>query len=146
MATLRGVDWFVALPDDEFMNPQAMVPFGEALRAYFEGDTDAQLINQRDDGQATPIPVSVFFREPRQFTPIDRAALDRCAGDILDVGAGTGLHSLVLQERGKHVTAIDVNPGAVQVIRAGHRYLLTPEFVMRRHAVGRFSRRHPSRG
>ena len=32
------------------MDPQALQPFGAALRAYFEGDTGAELILHRDDG------------------------------------------------------------------------------------------------
>ena len=99
------------------MNPKAMDPFGMALLAYFEGDTAAGLILRRDDGQETALPVSVFFRAPSEFTPIDNAAMDRCIGHVLDVGAGTGLHSLVLQQKGLPVTAIDISPYAVNIMK-----------------------------
>ena len=99
------------------MNPKAMEPFGMALLAYFEGDTTAELIIRRDDGQETPLAVGLFFREPSEFTPIDNAAIDRCKGHVLDVGAGAGIHSLVLQRKGLPVTAIDINPQAVSIMR-----------------------------
>jgi SAM-dependent methyltransferase len=60
--------------------------------------------------------VSHFFRPPSTFTPIEEVALARCRGHVLDVGAGTGLHSLVLQQKGFRVTAIDISPEAVEIM------------------------------
>jgi SAM-dependent methyltransferase len=98
------------------MSDSAMDPFGQALLAYFEGDTDAELIIRRDDGKESPLPVSVFFRQPGQFSSIDLAAIAHCDGHVLDAGAGTGLHSLILQDRGLQVTAIDVSSEAVDIM------------------------------
>ena len=98
------------------MNPEAMVPYGLALRAYFKGDAEARLMVRRDDGTEAPLPVSHFFRSPDQFFPIEIAALERCRGHVLDIGAGTGLHSLVLQSHGLTVTAIDLSPQAVEIM------------------------------
>ena len=99
------------------MDPQAMHLFGRALRAYFEGDARAELTIRREDGQENALPVSFFFRGRCEFTPLENAAIDSCRGRVLDVGAGTGLHSLVLQQRGLPVTAIDISPHAVEVMR-----------------------------
>ncbi len=99
------------------MNPQAMEPFGNALVAYFEGDTDAEVVVRRDDGLAAPIPVSHFFRGESAFTEIEKNAIALCKGHILDIGAGTGLHSMVLQKRGCQVTAIDVSPQAAGIMK-----------------------------
>jgi SAM-dependent methyltransferase len=98
------------------MEPQAMEPHGAALLAYWEGDPRAELILRREDGQEGRLPVSHFFRPPSAFTPLEQTALEHCRGHVLDVGAGTGLHSLVLQERGLRVTAIDVSCQAVQIM------------------------------
>ena len=59
----------------------------------------------------------MFFRGPGEFSALDEAALDLCRGRVLDVGAGAGCHSLVLQARGLSVTALDVAPEAVEVMR-----------------------------
>src|SRR5574341_1894855 len=105
---------------ENHMNSKAMDAYGAALLAYFEGDTGAQVLVRRDDGQESPLPISYFFRASSQFTPIERAALERCAGHVLDAGAGTGLHSLLLQQKGLQVTAIDIIPAAVEImIRRG---------------------------
>jgi SAM-dependent methyltransferase len=99
------------------MDPTAMEPYGLAMQAFFDGDANAQLIVRRDDGQEIPLPVAYFFRDPREESPVDQAALANCRGRVLDVGAGSGLHSLVLQERGLTVTAIDISPEAVEIMK-----------------------------
>lgn len=98
------------------MNQKAMELHGAALLDYFNDDKSATITIRRDDGYESPIPVHVFFREPSEFTPTDKAAIKNCRGYVLDVGAGTGLHSLVLQQKGFTVTAIDINQQAVAIM------------------------------
>jgi hypothetical protein len=50
------------------MVPDAMEPLGEALLAYLDGDTSAELILRRDHGREAVIPVSLFFRDEATFT------------------------------------------------------------------------------
>ena len=40
-----------------------------------------------------------------------------CRGRVLDVGAGTGVHALYLQNRGHDVCAIDVLPESIEIMR-----------------------------
>ena len=98
------------------MNPAAMDPFGKALRAWFEGDKHAQVMVRRDDGSEVPLPAGHFFRDEDDLTRIERRALDCCQGRVLDVGAGTGTLSLVLQKRGVAVTAIDISQDVVWIM------------------------------
>lgn len=98
------------------MDPRAMVPHGLALLDCFNGKTSGQLAIRRDDGFEANISVARFFRGPGEFSPIEIAALDRCRGHVLDIGAGSGLHSLDLLSRGHVVTAIDISPHAVEVM------------------------------
>jgi len=100
------------------MAGQAMTPHGRALSAYFKGEAHASLLTRRDDGFEFAVPASHFFREPQEFTLLERTALDACRGRVLDLGAGSGLHTLALQDRGLEVTAIDVVPEAVEIMRA----------------------------
>jgi SAM-dependent methyltransferase len=99
------------------MNPQAMEPFGKALLAYLDGDSGAQLIVRRDDGKETAIPAALFFRDESGFTGIEKAATKLCEGRVLDIGAGTGSLSVVLQRKGHSVTAIDISPEAVAIAK-----------------------------
>lgn len=93
-----------------------MIPYGLALRAYHRRQSEAHLVVRRDDGFEVPLPVSHFFRPPSEFSPVELAALERCWGHVLDIGAGSGLHSLALQAEGIAVTAIDISPEAAEVM------------------------------
>jgi len=99
------------------MDPAAMKPFGLALLDFWKGDKSARFTLIRDDGFAEELPISHFFRVPGEFTGLEQTALDRSRGRVLDVGAGAGHHSQVLQRRGIRVCAIDISAGAVQVMR-----------------------------
>ncbi len=98
------------------MDAAGMQPFGAALRAHWEGDTDAEIVVIRDDGREDRLPSRFFFRTESEFSPVDARAVELCRGHVLDVGAGSGVHSLVLQQRGLKVTAIDISPDAVTVM------------------------------
>lgn len=60
------------------------------------------------------LPVKVFFRNA--LSDLERYALELCQGRVLDVGAGAGCHSLILQDRGRQVTAADISNDAVRVM------------------------------
>ena len=63
------------------------------------------------------IPLATLFRSYESMPEIERMALDMAKGRVLDVGAGSGCHSLVLQERGIDVTAIDISPLSVEAMK-----------------------------
>lgn len=63
------------------------------------------------------IPVTTLFRNYEDMPEIERAALNMAKGRTLDVGAGAGCHSLVLQQRGLDVTAIDISPLSVETMK-----------------------------
>ncbi len=109
--------WLKNLAGATFMmNSEAMKPYGLALSDYDKGNLSATLVIYRDDGWREELPMSTFYRQPQEYE-LERIALDLCYGHILDVGAGTGIHTLSLQERGVLVCAIDVSPEAVQLMQ-----------------------------
>ena len=98
------------------MTLEAMEPYGRSLLDFFNGDRSAQVVIHRDDGHADDLPAGIFFRDPSDFSPIEQEAVALCRGYVLDIGAGTGCHSLALQERGTRVLAIDVSPQALEIL------------------------------
>lgn len=99
------------------MNQQAMEPYGVALLDYFQGESYAELLFRRDDGKEVVLPVSYFFRDRDNFTFIEHKAVKLCRGRVLDIGAGTGSQSLLLQQLGHPVESIDIDPNAVTVMK-----------------------------
>ena len=63
------------------------------------------------------IPLPTLFRKNEDMPEIERIALDMAIGKTLDVGAGAGCHSIVLQEKGIDVTAIDISPLSVETMK-----------------------------
>ena len=75
------------------------------------------------------IPLSTLFRTYETMPGIERKALDMVRGRTLDVGAASGCHSLVLQERGIDVTAIDISPLSVETMKLrGVKKVLEEDF------------------
>jgi SAM-dependent methyltransferase len=97
--------------------PEAWAPLSKAWMAYFRGNTRAILNVHADDGAFEPMPVSVFFRGEGELRGPDRGAVRLARGRTLDVGAGVGAISLVLQEKGLPVTALEVVPEGVEIMR-----------------------------
>ena len=92
-------------------------PMGTAILDYLEhGKADKLRVfsSQFDEDE---IPVRTLFRTEKQMAPLERTALQLATGRILDVGAGSGCHSLILQAAGKEVEAIDISPLSVEVMR-----------------------------
>jgi 2-polyprenyl-3-methyl-5-hydroxy-6-metoxy-1,4-benzoquinol methylase len=98
------------------IDAEAMKPFGLAIKDYYTGDTTAMVRFYRDDGEINDLAISTFFRSPTAI-PLDKIALDNCKGRVLDVGAGVGIHSLYLQNKGFSVCAMDISPEACEVMR-----------------------------
>lgn len=99
------------------MDRKPWSPHGLALLDFFNGRTSAEVVVHDAEGYTEVVPAGVFFRAPEEFSALEEAALDLCRGRVLDVGAGAGCHSLVLQERGLQVCAIDIAGEAVDVMR-----------------------------
>jgi 2-polyprenyl-3-methyl-5-hydroxy-6-metoxy-1,4-benzoquinol methylase len=89
---------------------------GISLLDFLNGDTSATILIHNDSGEQIPVPVSLFFRNPADW-PLDKKAIELSRGRVLDLGAGSGGHSLALQERGLNVVAIDFLPECVEVMK-----------------------------
>lgn len=91
-------------------------PFGLAISEYFEGNKKAALAVDSTITQNEKIKVSTLYRTYRGMPELERVALDLAQGKILDIGAGSGAHALVLQKRKLDVTALDLSKGACETM------------------------------
>lgn len=99
------------------MESGAMQSYGSALSDYLKGNKEASILICRDDGFKAELPAKVFFKSPAEFSIIENKALELCEGSVLDVGGGGGSISLYLQSKGFDVSAIDICPDAVEIMR-----------------------------
>jgi len=91
--------------------------YGKALTHYFNNPGNQEIQVHSDIAETDSYPVSWFFRTTKEFPVLEQKALELCKGKILDVGAGTGIHSLALQDLDMDIHAIDISPGAVNVMQ-----------------------------
>lgn len=92
-------------------------PMGAAIYDFHRNGSADVLKVYSSDFDDDEIPVSDLFREYEDIPYIERIALDLAAGRVLDVGAGSGCHSLALAKAGKESVAIDISPLSVEVMR-----------------------------
>lgn len=92
-------------------------PMGAAIADYFKWHKADRLRVFSSQFDEDEIPVEELFRTEKQMPLLERTALQMATGKILDVGAGSGCHSLALQEAGKEVHAIDISPLSVEVMK-----------------------------
>jgi len=93
-------------------------PLGRAILDYHRGATTAQIVVRTNLWEDEPTPVEEFYRPDHIGLPeLEVRAISQCRGRVLDLGAGAGRHALELQRRGHEVTALDVAPEAVEVMR-----------------------------
>ena len=91
-------------------------PMGRAIADYWKNKTADRLRVFSPMFEEDEIPLQTLFRKYDEMPEIERKAIDMAKGRVLDVGAGAGCHSLVLQERGINVTAIDISPLSVETM------------------------------
>ena len=92
-------------------------PMGRAIADYYKTKTTDRLQVFSPMFEEDDIPLQTLFREYEDMPAIEQKALNMATGKVLDVGAGAGCHSLVLQERGIDVTAIDISPLSVDTMK-----------------------------
>ncbi len=91
-------------------------PMGCAIKEYFQKGKAAKLRVFSSQFDEDEIPVKHLFRSFEQMSALEQKALLLAKGKILDCGAGSGCHSLALQDMGKEVDAIDISPLSVEVM------------------------------
>ena len=92
-------------------------PMGRAIADYYRTGTADRLRVFSPMFEEDEIPVQTLFRQYKDMPGIEQTAINMAKGRTLDVGAAAGCHSLVLQERGADVTAVDISPLSVETMK-----------------------------
>ena len=92
-------------------------PMGRAIYEYHKFGKAEDVVVHSSMFDDDVIPIETLFRGLVEMPAIERVALEAAYGDILDVGAGSGCHSLALKGLGKKAVAVDISPLSVQVMK-----------------------------
>ncbi|MBM1106172.1 methyltransferase domain-containing protein [Aurantibacter crassamenti] len=92
--------------------------FGKALLDYHSSNYPEDITTHSSLDEEDVIPLPYLFRDFKNMPKIEQLALENCRGKVLDIGCGSGSHSLYLQKNGISVTALDISEGAIEVSKA----------------------------
>jgi len=91
---------------------------GSALLDYYNGNYTEDIITESTISEEDELPSAYLFRSYNEMPTIEQKALALCKGKVLDIGCGSGSHSLYLQNEKKlAVDAIDISKGASEVTK-----------------------------
>ena len=90
---------------------------GKAIWDYYHDNNPEDLQTETSISEMDELPVDYLFRGYDDMVKIEQKALDISKGAVLDIGSGAGSHSLYLQENGLSVTALDISPKAIEVVK-----------------------------
>lgn len=93
-------------------------PFGQAINDFYSSGKSDDLIINSNYTENEIIPVSYLFRAEEEMPKLELRALKECKGKILDVGAAAGCHSVLLQNKGFDVTALEKSKLAIVVMKS----------------------------
>ena len=91
--------------------------FGRALLDYQNEDYTEDIITSTNISDEDVLPLPYLFRGFNEMPKLEQKAIQLAKGYVLDVGCGSGSHSLCLQEKGLKVKAIDISKGAIEVAK-----------------------------
>lgn len=92
-------------------------PMGRAIFDYHKTGKAAKLRVFSSMFYEDEIPVDTLFRNFDEMPVQEKRAIELCRGRVLDAGAGSGCHSVLLMERGLEVVAIDISELSVEVMK-----------------------------
>lgn len=92
-------------------------PMGAAIAEYHRKGKAGKLRVFSSQFDEDEMPVDILFRDYENMPKLEQKALELAKGRILDVGAGSGCHALVLQDMRKEVVAIEISDLSVEVMK-----------------------------
>lgn len=91
--------------------------FDKVLSDFYYKKTTDSLMLHNSYGDPEEMPVEVFFREEEDMPDLELCAMDICEGEVLDIGAGVGMHTKILQDRGFKVTGLEISEMAIRIMK-----------------------------
>lgn len=92
-------------------------PMGQAMYHYFhfKDMTSIKVNSNITEGEELAVPY--LFRKYSEMPFLEKEALRYIKGKVLDVGAGSGAHSLFLQDSGFDITSIDISELSCELMK-----------------------------
>jgi SAM-dependent methyltransferase len=104
-------------------------PIGSAILDFLANKNSTNIVVESDLTEAEEIPVPYLFRTKEELPEKEVFALSKAYGRILDVGAGSGVHSLILQNAQQDIVAIDISEKCCEAMKLqGIKHVVCGDF------------------
>jgi SAM-dependent methyltransferase len=91
--------------------------YGQLMLDYLHHGGGYEIVEHDDGHFGIGAGPHLYFSEFDSWRQVERDAMTRVIGRVLDVGCGAGRFMLWLRDRGHDVVGIDSSPGAIEVCR-----------------------------
>jgi len=91
--------------------------FGKALFDYYFNGNEPEIIVHNNYGSPENYPVKAYFKEAEDFSELEVFSMDQCHGHVLDIGCGTGSHSLHLSNSGLFVHSLEKSFYCIEIMK-----------------------------
>lgn len=106
-------------------------PMGMAIADYLEGKADKIISVDTNLTEDEELPVEYLFRKYEELPIQEKMAIDLAKGKCLDVGAGSGTHSIILKEKNVDVVPLDISKISVEsMIKRGLDNAICNDFFL----------------
>ena len=92
--------------------------FDAAILDYYHKSFIGPLLINNKYGHPEEMPLQAYFRREDDLNGLESYALSLCSGRVLDVGAGAGALSLILQSKGIKVEALEASKKCCEILRS----------------------------
>lgn len=107
--------------------------FEQAMLDFYHQQQRGELLIHNTYGVPDEMPLEVYFRSEKELNNLELYALELCAGRVLDVGAGAGAVSLVLQSRNSAVVSLEISRVFCNIMKElGVKNILNGDFLKQR--------------
>ncbi|HSY62921.1 MAG TPA: class I SAM-dependent methyltransferase [Cytophaga sp.] len=92
-------------------------PIGSAILDFLLNKNTPNIVVESNLTEDEEIPVAYLFRTKEELPEKEVFALSKVHGRILDVGAGSGAHSLILQHAKQNIIALDISEKCCEAMK-----------------------------
>jgi SAM-dependent methyltransferase len=92
-------------------------PIGSAILDFLSNKNTTNIVVESNLTEDEEIPIAYLFRTKEELPEKEVFALSKVHGRILDVGSGSGAHSLILQNAKQNVVALDISEKCCEAMK-----------------------------